>query len=186
MRTKCGTFLKTFSIWMTRLRTHFKIFLATFSLAFVALFIIHLTYLPFYWANASSQHGIPSDLYLPNVWTPAIIFYSVLIAVIPVVTFSLLSWLRKGKPGEASAEGVILMTTFFLGWVVFWVLFALGPMQFGHTVHLYNYWGQSHAGFGNFVITFFFSFVGAVSSVAVFELNKLARWARKRKLKAET
>ncbi len=159
------------------MRTECKIFLATFSLAFVALFIIHLVALPFYWANASSQQGRPSDLYLPSVWTPAIIFYSVLIAVIAVVTFSLLSWLRKGKANET----VIFITIFFLGWVVFWVLFALGPLQWGHTMHIHYYWDpNSKTGYANSFGTFLFSFVGAVSSVAVFELYKLVRWARKR------
>jgi len=173
---------------MARLRTQFKIFLVTFSLAFAALFIIHLVYLPYYWANASSQQQRPNDLYLPNVWTPPIIFYSILIAAIAVVTFSLLSWLRKGKPGEANAEIVILITTFFLGWVVFWVLFALGPLQFGHTVHIYNYWTPyTPSGFVNSWATFLFSSVGAVLSVVVFEFYKLVLSARKQsKSKATT
>lgn len=169
------------------MRTEFKIFLTTFSLAFDALFIIHLVAFPFYWTNASSQQGRPIDLYLPSVWTPAIIFYSVLIAVIAVVTFSLLSWLKKGKPGEANVETVIFITAFFLGFVVFWVLFASAALLRGRTMHLYYYWAPySKTGYANFLGTFLFSFVGAVSSVAVFELNKLVRWARKRKLKAET
>jgi hypothetical protein len=169
------------------LKAQFKIFLLTFSLAFVALFIIHLVYLPYYWANASSQRVRPFDLYLPGVWTPAIVFYSVLVGIIAVVTFSLLSWLRKGKPGEASVEGVIFLTTFFVGWLVIWVLFALGPMQFGHTVSLYNYWGPSHAGYANSISTFLLSFVGGFSSVAVFEFYKAARCMRKRsESKAET
>jgi len=173
---------------MARLRTQVKIFLVTFSLAFVALFIIHLVYLPFYWVNASSQQHRPSDLYLPSVWTPAIVFYSILIAVIAVVTLSLLLWLRKDKPREANAETIILITTFFLGWVVFWVLFALGPIQFGHTVHLYNYWTPyTPTGFVNSWVTFLFSSVGAVLSVAVFEFYKLVHSARKQsKSKATT
>jgi hypothetical protein len=167
---------------MARLRTEYKIFLATFSLAFVALFISHLVYLPYYWANASSQQNRPNDLYSPSVWTPAIIFYSVLIAVIAVVTSSLLSWLRKGKQGVSNVEGVIFFTTFLLGWVVFWVLFALGPLQFGHTVHIHYYWSPySKTDWMNSFVTFLFSFVGAVLSVAVFEFYKLVRWRRKRK-----
>lgn len=155
---------------MARLRTEYKIFLVTFSLAFVALFIIHLVYLPYYWANASSQRGRPTDLYLPSVWTPAIIVYSILIAVIPVVTFSLLSWLRKGKADEI----IVFITTFFLCLVVLWVLFALAPLQWGDTMHF------GSTGFAGSLLANFFSLVGAVISVAVFDIYKLARWVRKR------
>ena len=162
---------------MARLRTELKIFLATFLLAFVVLFMIHLVYLPYYWANASSQQGRPIDLYLPNVWTPAIIFYSVLIAVIPVIAFSLLSWLKKGKADEI----IIFITTFFLVLVAFWVLFASAGLRWGHTMRL---------GSTGFAVTLFinwFSFVGAVLSVAAFDFYKLVRWTKKRlKLKAET
>ncbi len=165
-----------------RLRTELKIFLATSLLAFVALFIIHLVYLPYYWANASSQQGRPIDLYLPNVWTQAIIYYSVLIAVFAVVTFSLLSWLRQGKANEIT----IFVTAFFLGCIGIYVLAALAGLQFGHTMRLSS--GQSpKSGFAFTVFTFYFSSVGAVSSVIVFDFYKLVRWTRKRlKLKAET
>lgn len=165
-----------FQYGWARLRTEYKIFLVTFSVAFVVLFIIHLVALPFYWANASSQQGRPIDLYLPSVWTPAIIFYSVLIAVIPVVTFSLLSWLRKGKADEI----IIFITTFFLVLVVFWVLFASAGLRWGHTMRL------GSTGFAVTLFTNLFSFVGAVFSVAVFDFYKLVRWTKKRlKSKAE-
>ena len=165
-----------------RLRTELKIFLATFLLAFVALFIIHLVYLPYYWANASSQQGRPIDLYLPNVWTQAIIYYSVLIAVFAVVTFSLLSWLRKGKANEIT----IFVTTFYLGCIGIYVLTALAGLQFGHTIRLPS--GQSpKSEYAFTVFTFWFSSVGAVSSVAVFDFYKLVRWTKKRlRSKAET
>ena len=167
---------------MARLRTEYKIFLATFSLSFVALFIIHLVYLPYYWENASSQQGRPIDLYLPGLWIPAIVFYSALIAVIPVVAFSLLSWLRKDKADEI----IIFITTFFLVYVVFWVLFTLAALRWGQTLSSYGD-PYSKTRFVYYALTFFFSLVGAVFSVAVFDIYKLVRWARKRlKSKAET
>jgi hypothetical protein len=116
------------------------------------------------------------------VWTPAIIFYSVLIAVIVVVTFSLLSWLRKGEANEIT----IFITTFFLGWVIFWVLFALAGLRWGHTMRLGSYWdASSKTGYANSLGTFLFSFVGAVFSVAVFDFYKLVRWMRKRQVKKD-
>ena len=159
---------------MARLRTEYKIFLATFSPSFVALFIIHLVAFPFYWENASSHS--------PSVWTPAIIFYSVLIAVFAVVTFSLLSWLRKGKANEIT----IFVTTFYLGCIGIYVLTALAGLQFGHTIRLPS--GQSpKSEYAFTVFTFWFSSVGAVSSVAVFDFYKLVRWTKKRlRSKAET
>jgi len=181
LRAERKTFLATFSTWMARLRTHCKIFLVTFSLAFAALFIIHLVYLPYYWANASSQQGIPTDLYLPNVWTPPIIYYSVTIAIFAVVTFSLLSWLRKGKANEIT----IFSTTFFLVWIGFWVLFALAGLQWGHTMRLPSFGQDPKGEYARGLGTLLFSFGGAVLSVAVFEFYKLVRWTRKRQVRED-
>jgi hypothetical protein len=184
LRTEFKTFLATFSVWMDRLGTHGKIFLVTFSLAFFALFIVHLVYLPHYWSNVSPQRR-PIDLYLPSVWTPAIIFYSVLIAVFAVVTFSLLSWLRSGKAYFAGAA--IFMTTLSLGALGIYVLFGLAVPWMGYPIRLDYYTRQSpKSTFAIYIFTGFFSLGSAVSTTAVFECYKLVRWARKRlKSKAE-
>lgn len=159
------------------LRIEFKIFLATFSLAFVALFIIHLVALPFYWANASPQLVRPFDLYLPNVWTPAIILYSILIAVFVIVSFYLGSLLRKGKANEAT----IFIITFCLGGIGFWLFAAFLSLRWGHTMRLPLSLGQNpKSEFLWYIASLFSSFVSAVFSTAVFVFYKLVRWTRKR------
>jgi hypothetical protein len=185
LRTAFKTFWATLSVWMDRLGTHGKVFLVTFSLSFFALFIVHLVYLPAYWAYDSSQQGKDPDLYFPSVWTPAIIFYSVLIAVMAVTTFSLLSWLRSGKAYFVGAA--IFMTTLFLGGVSFHVLLALSALRFGHPMRLDYYTNINPKGaYALSLFTGLFSLVSAVSTTAVYECYKLVRWASKRlKSKAE-
>jgi hypothetical protein len=160
-----------------RLRTEPKIFLATFLLASVALFIIHLVYLPFYWASAPSHRVRPFDLYLPSVWTPAIIYYSVLIAVFAVVTFSLLSWLRSGEAYFAGAA--IFMTTMFLGALGIYVLFGLAGLQFGYTMRL-PFGRDPKGSYVVMIVTLLFAVLSAVATTAVYGCYKLVRWAGKR------
>jgi len=159
---------------MARLRVEYKIFLATFFLSFVALIIIHQFALPFYWANASSQQGRPIDLYLPSVWTPAIIFYSVLIAVVAVVICGLFSWVRK----DMADAVLIFITAFCLGGIGFWLFLIFLGLRWGHTLRLPSY-GQGPNEYGLALATFFVSFVSAVFSTVVFEFYKLIRSTKK-------
>lgn len=160
----------------TRLRIEFKIFLVTFSLAFVALFVIHLVWLPFYWANASPQLVRPFDLYLSNVWTPAVIVYSVVVAVFVTVSFKLRSLLRKGK----AHEDVIFITTFCLGGIGFYLFAAFLSLRWGHTMRLPSLGQDSDSGFVWYLAMSFVSIASAILSTLIFEFYKLARWARRR------
>jgi len=159
------------------LRIEFKIFLAAFSLAFVALFIVHLAWLPFYWEYASSQQGRPIDLYSPNAWIPGIVLYSSVVAIFTILSYELYSSLRKGKANEAT----IFITTFFLVDISLWLFSTLWSLRWGHTMHLPSQWSYSKSTYGVTLGMFFFGSVGAVFSVILFEVYKLARCARKRR-----
>lgn len=158
------------------MRVEYKIFLVTFSLAFVSLFIIHLVALPFYWANASPQQVRPYDLYLPNVWTPAVIFYSVVTAIFTILSCWLYSALRKDKANTA----LIFITTFFLGGIGLWLFAAYLGLRWGNTMRLISFGSDPKNEFVFTVATFFVSSASAVFSTLVFEGYRLVRWARKR------
>jgi hypothetical protein len=150
--------------------------LVTFSLAFVTLFIIHLVALPFYWANASSQQGRPFDLYSPNIWTPAVIYYSVVTAIFAILSFELYSTLRKGKANAA----VVFIITFFLGGIGLWLFFAFLGLRWGHTMRLTSFGSNPKNEFAFMVATFIVSSASAVFSTLVFAVYRLVRWARNR------
>lgn len=169
------------------MRVEYKIFLAMFSVALVVFFTVHLVWLPFYWANASSQLVRPANLYSIDTWTLDIIFYSGLAAFSMLIIFELYSWLRKGLANEV----VIFTVTFCLTGIGMWLFLAFATLRWGHPLDwlwVLSSSGTSFASKNDYAMimgTFLFSSIGAVFSTVIYDVYKLVRSVRKRLSKAK-
>ena len=168
------------------MRVEYKIFLASFSIALVVFFVLHLVWLPFYWAHAPSQLVRPVNLYSPGTWTPGVIFYSGLAAFSVLIVSELYLWFKRGQASEV----VIFAATFCLAGMGLWLFLAFVSLRWGNPSDWlwYVLSGISYASDSDFVMiigTLLFSSVGAVLSTATYDLYKLARYVKKRLSKTE-